>query len=159
MANLKAARCDWFVQLVLDLFANERVKFALSDLFQKRAYLLLITCNLKFYATVRKVAHPTRHVETFGDVPHSETEADALDVTFVKQLKRDHRLLQDTTGHRLFIRVDETEAAFLVLRIDGYKVLPAILRREASGRFVPFAQIFRGHVISGFVVEADRNFF
>src|SRR3954470_8121721 len=160
MANLKAALCDWFVQLVLDLFANQRVKFALSDLIQKRAYLLLITCNLKFYATVRQVAHPTRDVETFGDVAHSETEPDALDVTFVKHLKRDHHLLQDRTGHRLFIRVDETETAFLILnRIDGYKVLAAVLRREAGCRFVPFAEIFRGHLISGFVIKAEGNFF
>src|SRR6476660_5739535 len=98
MANLKAARSDWFVQLVLALFANERVKFALTDLIEKRAYLLLITCNLKFYATVRQVAHPTGYVETFGDVAHSETEPDALDVTFVKHLKRDHHLLQGEAG-------------------------------------------------------------
>ena len=95
MANFKPAGSDRFVQLVLGLFANQRVKFALSDLFQKRAYLLLITCNLKFYATVRQVAHPTRDVETFGDVAHSETEPDALDVTLIKHLKRDHHLLQD----------------------------------------------------------------
>src|SRR5215831_20759355 len=95
MANLKAARRDWFVQLVLDLLANERVKFALSDLIKKRAYLVRITCNLKFYPTVRQVAHPTGNVKAFGDVAHSETEPDALDVTFIKHLKRDHRLLQE----------------------------------------------------------------
>src|SRR5262245_40808123 len=98
MANLKAASSDRFVQLVLGLFANKRVKFALSDLVEKRAYLLLLPCNLKFYATVRQVAHPTGHFKAFGDVAHSETEPDALDVTFIKHLKRDHYLLQVRTG-------------------------------------------------------------
>jgi hypothetical protein len=37
MANFKAAGSDRFVQLVLGLFANERVKFALSDLIEKGA--------------------------------------------------------------------------------------------------------------------------
>src|SRR5262245_724229 len=97
MANLKAARRDLSVQLVLGLLANQRVKFALSDLVKKRAYLAFITCNLKFYATIRQVAHPTGHVEAFGDVAHSETEANALDVTFIKHLKRDHHLLQVKT--------------------------------------------------------------
>src|SRR5438094_10641581 len=97
MANLKAAGSDRFVQLVLGLFANERVKFALSDAVEKGAYLLLITCNLKFYATVRQVAHPTGHVRTFGDVAHGETESDPLDVTVIKHLKRDHPRLQGTT--------------------------------------------------------------
>src|SRR4051794_38950636 len=121
MANLKAARTDWFIQLILGLFANERVKFALSELIEKSAYLLLLADNLKFYATIRQVAHPTRHVEAFCDVAHSETESDALHVTFVEHLKRDHDLLQDRTGHRLFIRVDQTETAFLVPnRIDRY---------------------------------------
>src|SRR6266536_46930 len=86
---------DRFVQLVLGLFANERMKFALSDAIEKGAYLLLITCSLKFYATVRQVAHPTGHVKAFGDVAHSETKSDALDVTFIKHLKRDHHRLQD----------------------------------------------------------------
>src|SRR5262249_17255692 len=73
----------------------ERVKFALSDLIEKPAYLDLVTCNLKFYPTVRQVAHPTGHVKAFGDMAHSETESDALDVTFIKHLKRDHHLLQE----------------------------------------------------------------
>src|SRR4029077_6369226 len=98
MANLKAAGSDRCVQFVLGLFANERVKFALSDLIEKRAYLLLITCSLKFYAPVRQVAHPTGHVKALGDVAHSETEPDALDVAFIKHLKRDHHLLQERTG-------------------------------------------------------------
>src|SRR5438045_8835353 len=94
MANLKAARTDWFVHLILRLFANERVKFALSKLIEKSAYLLLIAGNLKFYATIGQVAHPTGHVEAFCDVAHSETKSDSLDVTFVEHLKRDHDLLQ-----------------------------------------------------------------
>src|SRR4029453_9851919 len=97
MANLKAAGGNRFVQLVLGLFANERVKFALSDLIEKRAYLVLITCNLKFHATVRQVAHPTDQVKALGNVAHSETESNALDVTFIKHLKRDHHLLQVRT--------------------------------------------------------------
>ena len=160
MANLKAASSDRFVQLVLGLVTNKRVKFALSDLIEKRAYLNPITCNLKFYATVRQVAHPTGHVKAFGDVAHSETEPNALDVTFIKHLKRDHHLLQVEPGHRLFIRIDETETTFLVLdRIDGYKVLAAVLRREAGRRFVPVAEIFRSHLVSGFVINADGSFF
>src|SRR5215211_7471785 len=115
MANLKAAGSDRFIQLVLGLFANERVKLALSDAIEKCAYLLLITCNLKFYAIVRQVAHPTGHVKTFGDVAHGETKSDALDVAFIKQLKRDHHLLQREPEHRLLIRIDETETPFLAL--------------------------------------------
>src|SRR5215831_18909367 len=95
MANLKAAGSDWLVQLVLGLLANERVKFALSDLIEKPAYLDFVTCNLKFYPAVRQVAHPTGHVKAFGDVAHSETEPDALDTSFIKHLTRDHHLLRD----------------------------------------------------------------
>src|SRR5262245_26275357 len=97
MANLKAAGSDWFVQLVLGFLANERVKFALSDLIEKRAYLAFVTCYLKFYPTVPQIAHPTDHVKAFGDMAHSETEPNALDVTFIKHLKRDHHLLQERT--------------------------------------------------------------
>src|SRR5918996_2556546 len=126
MANLKAAGSDRFVQLVLGLISNERVKFALSDLIEKRAYLLLITCNLKFYATIRQVAYPTGQVKALGDMAYGETEPNALDVSFIKHLKRDHHLLQERTRHRLFIRIDETETTFLVLdRINGHKVLAA----------------------------------
>src|SRR5262245_61901415 len=95
MANLKAPGSDWFVQLVLGLLANKRVKFALSDLIEKRAYFVLITRNLKFYPAVWQVAHPTGHIKAFGDVAHSETEPDALAVTFGKHLKREHHLLQE----------------------------------------------------------------
>jgi hypothetical protein len=42
MPNLKTAGSQRFVQLVLGLFANERMKFALGDLIKKRAYLLVI---------------------------------------------------------------------------------------------------------------------
>src|SRR5262249_50451901 len=94
MTNVKPAGSDRFVQFVLGLFANERMKFALSDLIEKRAYLLLIALNPKFYATVRQVAHPTSYVKAFGGVTHTETEPNALDVTFIKHLKRDHDLLQ-----------------------------------------------------------------
>src|SRR5437016_10371238 len=97
MANLKAAGSDRFVQRVLGLFANERVKFALSDAIEKGAYLLLITCNLKFYATARQVAHPTAHVKTFGDAAHRETESDAHNETIIKHLKPDHHRPQDRT--------------------------------------------------------------
>ena len=160
MANLKAAGSDRFVQLVLGLISNERVKFALSDLIEKRAHLGLITCSLKFYATVRQVPHPTGHVKAFGDVAHSKTESNALDATFIKHLKRGHHLLQVEPGHRLFIRIDETETTFLVLdRIDRYKVLAAVLRREAGRRFVSVAEILRGHLLSGFIIKADGNFF
>src|SRR5882762_1598858 len=65
MANLKAAGSDRFVQFVLGLFANERVKFAFSELIEKGAYLLLITCSLKFYAPVGQVAHPTGYIKAF----------------------------------------------------------------------------------------------
>jgi hypothetical protein len=95
MPNLKPAGSDGFVQLVLGLFANERVKFALNDAIEKRAYLPFIAGNLKFYAAVRQIANPTGHVKAFGDVAHRETEPDALDMTFIKHLKRDHHLLQE----------------------------------------------------------------
>ena len=61
---------------------------------------------------------------------------------------------------RLLIRIDETETTFRVLDpIDGYKVLAAVLRREAGRRFVPVAKIFRSHLASGFVINADGSFF
>src|SRR5262245_24224895 len=109
MANLKPAVGDRFVQLVLGLFANERMEFALSDLLEKRADFGLVSRNLKFYSTIRQVADPTGHVKTFGDVAYSETEPNALDVTFIEHLKRDQHLLQVKTRHRLFVRIDETE--------------------------------------------------
>src|SRR5215468_12073753 len=73
------------------------MKFALSDLIEKRTHLLVVADNLKFYATVRQVAHPTGYVKAFGDVAHSKTKPNALDVTFIKHLKRDHHLLQVNT--------------------------------------------------------------
>src|SRR5262249_57918703 len=97
IANLKAAGNDRFVQLVLGLFVNQRVKVAVPDAIAEGTHLLLFTCDLKFYSTVCQVAHPAGHVESFGDVAHRETEAHALDVTFVKYLNRDHHVLQ--IGH------------------------------------------------------------
>src|ERR1051325_3376801 len=94
MANLKTTDSDRFVQLVLGLFTDERMKLALSNLMEKRADLFLITVSLKFYSTVWQIAHPTGHVKAFGDVAHTKTEPDALNVTFIKHLKRDHHLLQ-----------------------------------------------------------------
>src|SRR5262245_11086992 len=136
------------------------MKFALSDLIEKRAHLALITCNLKFHAAVRQIAHPTSHVKAFGDVAHSETEANTLDVTFIEHLERDHHLLQVRTRHRLFVRIADTETAFLILgRINRYNILAAVLRREACGRLVPFAEILRAHLLAAFVIHADSNFF
>src|SRR5262245_52711193 len=160
MANLKPAVSDRFVQLVLGLFANERVEFALSDLLEKRPDFAFVPRNLKFYSTIRQVSDPTGHVETFGDVEHSETEPNALDATFIKHLKRDHHLLQVKARHRLFVRIDETETTFLALnRIDRYKILAAVLRSEAGSRFVSVAEILRGHLLSAFVIKADGDLF
>ena len=70
------------------------------------------------------------------------------------------RILYPEPERGLLIRIDQTETTFLVLdRIDGYKVLAAVLRREAGRRFVPVAEILRGHLVSGFVIKADGNFF
>src|SRR5204863_8998301 len=65
------------------------------DAINERAHLVFFTCGLKFYPAVGQVAHPAGDVESFGDVAHRETEAYALDATFVKYLKRDHHLLQN----------------------------------------------------------------
>src|SRR6266480_676252 len=102
MANLKPTGSHRFVQLVLSLFANEGVKFALRDLIEKSAYFVLITCNLKFYATVRQIAHPTCHVKACSDVAHSETEPDPLDAAFIKHLKRDHHLQERTCASSIY---------------------------------------------------------
>src|SRR5215211_1347570 len=160
MANLKTAGGDRFVQLILGLFANERVEFALSNLIEKGAHLAFITGNLEFYATVRQVAYPTSHIKAFGDLAHSKAESNALNVTFIKYLKRDHACSKLTTEHRLFVRIDETETTFLTLdRIDRYKVLAAVLWSEAGSRFIAFAEILRGYFLSSFVIKADGNFF
>src|SRR6516225_1618223 len=118
MANLKPAGSDRFVQLVLGLLANERMKFALSDLIEKRVYLLLITCNLKFYATIHQVAHPAGHIKAFGDVAHGETEPNALDVTLIKHLKRDHHLLQVRTRASSIYRNRRDKKCLPVLRAN-----------------------------------------
>src|ERR1041384_2822442 len=73
------------------------MKFAFSDLVEKCAYLFLIACNVKFYVTVRQVAHPAGHFKAFGYLAHAETEPDALNATFIEHLKRDHDLLQVRT--------------------------------------------------------------
>jgi hypothetical protein len=107
MANLKPADSDRFGQLVLGLFPNQGVKLAVCDAINEGAHLVFFTCGLKFYPAVWQIAHPSGDVESFGDVAHRETEADALDVTFVKYLKRDHHLLQKGgylgAGYCLFV--------------------------------------------------------
>src|SRR5215467_1361795 len=102
MANLKPAGSDRFGQLILGLFPNQRVKLAVCDAINERVHLVFFTRDLKFYPAVWQVAHPAGDVESFGDLTHGEPEAHALDVTFVKHLKRDHHLLQN----RAYLRFD-----------------------------------------------------
>src|SRR5690348_11881065 len=71
------------------------MKFALRDLIEEFAHLRFLTCDLKFYATVRQITDPAGYLKTFGNVAYCETEADALHAAFIKHLKRDHHLLQD----------------------------------------------------------------
>jgi len=61
---------------------------------------------------------------------------------------------------RLLIRIDETETTFWSsTESTDTKYCPLFFRREAGRRFVPVAEIFRGHLVSGFVINADGNSF
>src|SRR4030095_14948847 len=46
MANFKAAGCNRFLQFVLRLLVNQRVKLSACDAIEKRAHLILFSSNL-----------------------------------------------------------------------------------------------------------------
>jgi len=85
--NFKAVRGHRFFQLRFGLLANVRAQFALHDRIQKRADFIFLAIRLKLNPAISHVAHPAGELETFGNVPHRPTKADALDTALVKYLK------------------------------------------------------------------------
>src|SRR5438552_18277032 len=159
MANLKAASSDRFVQLVFGLPVNQRVEFALRHAIEESAHFVFLSRNLKFAAAIQQVTDPPGHVESFGGVAHRPAKSDALNVSFVENLERNHGDPHDSTGVSL-VRIDETETASLAFdQIDRNKVLAAVRRREPGRRFFLVIVAFRRHLFSGLIIDADGNFF
>ena len=92
MANFKTAGGDQVLQFIFGLFTNQGVEVALGYAIEERAHLVFLSVDLKFHATIQHVAYPARDIEALGDMLHRPAETDALDVTLVKHLERDHRL-------------------------------------------------------------------
>src|SRR5438034_7803664 len=90
MANLKAARTDRFVQLLFGLLVNQGVQFPLDDAIEECMHLFFFPRNVKFHSAIRQVTHPPSHVETLGGMAHRPPEPDALDISLVEDLKRNH---------------------------------------------------------------------
>src|SRR5437763_11391607 len=91
MANVKAARSDGFLQFLFGLLVNQRMEFASRDVIEERAHLVFLARNLKFDAAIRKVTDPSCHIEALGDMAHRPAKPDALHISFVENLERNHR--------------------------------------------------------------------
>src|SRR6266576_1666740 len=92
MPNSKTAGGDRVHQFIFGLFTNEGVEVALCYALEERAHLVFVSVDLKLHTTVQQVAYPARDIEALGDMSHRPAETDALDVTLIKHLERDHRL-------------------------------------------------------------------
>src|SRR4029077_11988620 len=90
MANFKAAGCNRFLQFVLRLLVNQRVKFPLFDAIEKRARLIFFSINLKFYTPIRQIADPARYIKACGGVTHGPAKPDALNIPLIENLERSH---------------------------------------------------------------------
>jgi hypothetical protein len=90
MANVKAARSDGFLQFVFGLLVNERMEFTLRDVVEERAHLAFLASNLKFDAAIRQVADPSSYIEALGDVAQRPAKPDALHMSLVENLERNH---------------------------------------------------------------------
>src|SRR5437870_13556871 len=88
------------------------MQLALRDAIEERAHFVFFSRNLKFHATIRQVTDPPGHVEPFGHVAHRPAKSDALNVSFVENLERNHGDDHDSTCVSL-VRIDETETASL----------------------------------------------
>ena len=66
------------------------MQLALRDAIEERAHLVFFSRNLKFHATIRQITDPPGHVETFGGVAHRPAKPDALNISLVENLERNH---------------------------------------------------------------------
>src|SRR5262249_6746559 len=90
MANVKAAGGHRYLQLIFGLPVNQGMQFALRDANEECTHFIVLTCNLKFNATIRQVAHPATYIKSFGYIAHRPAEPDALHVSLVENLERNH---------------------------------------------------------------------
>src|SRR6185312_1811161 len=90
MANFKAAGCNRFLQFVLRLLVNQRVKLPLCDVIEKRAHLILFSSNLKFHPPIRQIANPACEIKACGGVAHGPAKPDALNISLIENLERSH---------------------------------------------------------------------
>src|SRR5882762_5198906 len=90
MANFKAAGCNRFLQFILRLLVNQRVKFALCDAIEKAAHLTLSSSNLKFHTPIWQIADPAGYIKAFGGVTHGPAKSDALNISLIENLERNH---------------------------------------------------------------------
>jgi len=90
MANVKTAGSDRFVQLIFGLLVNQGMQFALPDAIEECAHFIVVTCNVKFDAAIRQVAHPAGYIKSFSYIAYRPAEADALHMSLVENLERNH---------------------------------------------------------------------
>src|SRR5437667_12550746 len=99
MADFKTSRGNRCFQFVFGLPPNMRMQLALCDRLEECTHLLFLSSRLKFYTPVWKIAYPAGHIEAFDNTPHSPTKPYALDIAFVKYLKRYHDLIRDSGSY------------------------------------------------------------
>jgi hypothetical protein len=66
------------------------MQFALRDAIEERTHFIVLTGDLKFDATIRQIAHPSSDIKSFGYMAHRPAEPDALHVSLVENLERNH---------------------------------------------------------------------
>jgi hypothetical protein len=90
MANIETARFDRFGKGRARLLVDVGAQFALHHRIEEREDFAFRAADLKFNPAVRQVPNPADDVEPFGNLSNRPAKTDALDIAFVKDLKRDH---------------------------------------------------------------------
>ena len=86
MPNFETAEGRRIRQRFFCVFANVAAKLALQNSFEERSHFVLFARGLELDPAVGKVADPACDVVALCYVPDRVTEADALNITFVKDL-------------------------------------------------------------------------
>src|SRR5262249_30229344 len=172
IANFKSAGAERMFQLIFRLPVNQRVQLSLCDAAENPAHFVSLSCNLKFYAPVRQIANPSGYVKAPGSMTHAPAKPDALNISFIEDLERDHRptvkLLMLATQCQTqrartrdigsFVGINETKAALVAFeQINRNKVLTATRWRKTGRSFFPVIVGFRSHLFSRFIIDANCN--
>ncbi len=86
MPDFESAEGRRIRQRFFCVFTNVTPKLALQDSVEERAHLVLFAGGLELDPAVGQVPDRPGNVEAFRYLPDGITEADALDVAFIKDL-------------------------------------------------------------------------